>query len=257
MDRHSENHYKSVLTTMAATTSDSDSINVKNAKRFSDCYTHIAKTIKANKDNPEIQDSTIRVYSFGSKAAHCILVDKNKNVVADIVKDKINLYDPKTGKINYETDAFPKNLIMGDQLNLGENSLELSVKDYLKLVDNVELLVEVLKEQDPKFNFMHLKNKGNTIEESIESVKLNNDMRTLGLIKEAPALKENNEPIYSFEGEDEPEIDLNELMNSSVSLEDMIAKQESAEIEKLMKEVEDFTPTEKSNKTDKVKRKFK
>ncbi len=179
MDRHTENHYKHVLTGMAATTSEDESESIKGQKRFSDCYTYVANTIKTHRDNQTIQDGKIRVYTFGKKPAHCVLLDKNNDVIADKIHGKRKSYDVDSGSIMYENDAFPKNVIMGKSLALTDNSIEFSVKDFEKLIDNIDLLVDIKKEDDPNLNFIHLKNKGMSIDESITSIELTKELQSL------------------------------------------------------------------------------
>lgn len=191
MDRHNENLMDSILVSMAATTlskrlnntienidnnemtqniKDFDNNVLKKAMRKNDCYTQVSKSIGDNMDDDLFFNGSIRVYSLAGKIAHCILVDENKNIITDAFENNRTKYDIKNGNIEYNTAKDFDNIPMTKNYELGDESFEISVKDYLKVVEKVQPLIELGKNRpdSEKGKLINMLNQGFHIDDALD-----------------------------------------------------------------------------------------
>lgn len=175
MDRHNEILMDHIIKDMAATTSKESRSDpeIKKHTRKNDCYAYVAKTIRDHRENEIVQGGKVVVYSLGEHLGHCVLVDKNNNIIADNFKeDRLN-YNKDNGDISYRESSSGTSE-MGNSYKLDENSFSLPVKDYLMLSDNVKDLIEYKKNPNNTGRFVGMLNEGMDVENAlnvIESVK--------------------------------------------------------------------------------------
>lgn len=172
MERVIENHYRNVFTGMAARASNEDSAKIKSESRKGDCYTYVSKVIKQFNNEQKVQEGRIRVYDRGGHPAHCVLLDKDKNIIADRFSHINVSHDKETGTALYKTKEGKET-----ELKMGRSSFEMDVSDFSKLVENIDMLIDAKKTEDPEFNFMHIMNRDNvTVSQAIDQIKMKNEL---------------------------------------------------------------------------------
>lgn len=177
MDKHNENLMDDILLAMAARTSKDylTDPEINKYKRFNDCYTYVARTIREYRDNPIIQNSDIKVYSLGGHLGHCVVTDDQNNIIVDDFKDDRTHYNPKDGSIKYK-ESENGSSDMGNGYKLDHNSFKISVKDFLEITDNVKTLIDYKSNPDNKGKFVSMLNEGVSAKDALDLISASQDV---------------------------------------------------------------------------------
>lgn len=172
MERHNEILLDDILLSMAATSSKFSKTDpvLKNRIRKNDCYSFVARTIKEYRDNDIIQNSTIRVYSLGGHLGHCIMVNKDNEIITDNFREDRVIYNKEDGSIQYK-ESRSGTAEMGSSYKLDSDSFSIKVKDYLKIVDSIKDIIDYKSDFKNKGKFINMLNKKTSVEKALENIK--------------------------------------------------------------------------------------
>lgn len=144
-------------------------------KKENDGYAQVANTIGKYMDNDYFYNSKIRFLSLKDDIAHCVLINHQDSIMVDSFDYKRESYDIESGTIVYDNAKDFKGFKGVNELQFlteykaDDESFDISVKDFLKIVEKIQPLIEIHKNRpEEKGKLVNMLNQGFDMDNALE-----------------------------------------------------------------------------------------